>query len=44
MEEDRSKEDYNKYYEKIGRIGKGSYGEVYKVKEINKFNLRIKFI
>jgi len=40
MDEDRSKEDYNKYYEKKGRIGKGSFGEVYKVKEIKTNRLK----
>ena len=33
MEEDRAKEDYNNYYEKLERIGKGSYGKVHKVKD-----------
>ena len=33
MEEDRAKEDYNIYYEKLERIGKGSYGKVHKVKD-----------
>ena len=31
MEKDRTKEDYNNYYEKIVRIGKGPFGIVYKV-------------
>ena len=33
MEEDRTKEDYENYYEKIKKIGKGSFGIVYKVKD-----------
>ena len=33
MEEDRAKEDYNIYYEKLERIGKGSYGKVHRVKD-----------
>ena len=42
---DRSKEDYNKYYKKLEKIGKGAFGDVYKAKLIKDNELRaMKFI
>ena len=42
---DRTKEDYNKYYKKLEKIGKGAFGDVYKAKLIKDNELRaMKFI
>ena len=43
--EERTKENYNLYYEKLGKIGKGAFGDVYKakLKENNEFRA-MKFI